>query len=159
MSIRLLRGILVLALVICAVSLAILGISKINRAQVIIEWETASEIETVGFNIYRKASTGVELTRINEELIPSSPDPWAGGEYSFVDTDLSPGVTYSYYLEDVSESGTVTMNGPIEVIASRGGRAELLISFLITFLALLVWYSSKRLDKPKMMVVDEVRDV
>ena len=89
-----------------------------QQASVVLDWSTASEIDTVGFNIYRSEQIGQEYSRINAEIIPASQEPLTGGEYSFLDTDVEPGKVYYYLLEDVSMDGQAGQNGPIEVRAS-----------------------------------------
>ncbi len=101
-----------------------------RNATVIVEWSTASELETAGFNLYRSESPEGPFTRINERLIPGSPDPLTGGSYEYLDSDVDAGVTYYYQLEDVETSGTLTRHGPIQVKATGGGRTELLLAII-----------------------------
>lgn len=75
---------------------------------IIVNWTTKSEVNTVGFNLYRAESAGGPFVLINRELIPASNDPIAGGTYVFTDTNVVAGVTYYYQLEDVDVSGTRT---------------------------------------------------
>jgi len=140
MDIRSSRGLILSLIIICAIGFGILGIINLGNASIIVEWTTASELDTIGFNIYRAESLEAQLIRINDSLIPASPDPWIGGEYSFVDSDLNPGVVYFYYLEDVAETGETTINGPTEVMAKGGGTIELLISFMLFGLTLVGWF-------------------
>ncbi len=90
------------------------------EASVVVEWSTATELDTAGFNIYRSDSPDGPFTRVNEELIPASPNPLVGGSYSFTDTDVVAGQTYYYLLEDVETGGTTTRHGPIQVTAEGG---------------------------------------
>jgi hypothetical protein len=87
---------------------------------VIVEWTTESEVNLAGFNIYRSESPDGPYVKLNDALIPASPDPIVGGSYKYNDTTAEPGVTYYYELEDVELGGVVTLHGPIEVVA--GGR-------------------------------------
>lgn len=89
-----------------------------RAATVIVEWSTASELDTAGFNLYRSDTPAGPFTRVNEELIPASPDPLIGGSYRFTDTNVVAGHTYYYQLEDVEINGTTTRHGPIEVRAA-----------------------------------------
>jgi len=86
-------------------------------AGVIVEWTTESELDLAGFNIYRSVSPDGPFAKLNETLIPASPDPVTGGSYSYVDTTAEPGLIYYYKLEDLELDGTVTMHGPIEAVA------------------------------------------
>lgn len=116
-GLRLLFFVLILA----GVALAAWAFPDLGRASVVIEWTTASELDTAGFYVYRSDQPGGELVRISPTLIQASPDPLTGGEYQYVDHDVRPGQTYYYWLEDVETSGTATRHGPEEVRAQRDG--------------------------------------
>jgi len=77
-------------------------------------WETAAEIDNLGFNVYRAGSADGVRSRINSALIPSqAPGSAVGATYTFVDESASPGVTYYYWLEDVDIYGVATVHGPV----------------------------------------------
>ena len=102
-----------------------------TEAVVIVEWTTASEVDTAGFNLYRSESPDGPFARINDHLIPASPDPLLGGSYAFTDSNVVAGHTYYYQLEDVEIDGTATRHGPIEVKAVGGGRTEGLLAIAV----------------------------
>ncbi len=70
-------------------------------ATIQIEWDTATEIDSAGFYIYRSQAPGGDFIAINQELIPSKGDALTGATYSYVDEDVVPGETYYYILEEV----------------------------------------------------------
>ena len=78
----------------------------------VITWETASEVDTAGFNIYRGPTEEGPWTQINESLVPPSDDPVQGGQYEFTDEEAEPGETYFYLLEEVELSGAVNRFPP-----------------------------------------------
>lgn len=81
---------------------------------VLLNWETANEIDNVGFNIYRAETQSGQLIKINPYLIASqNPGSTAGAAYSFLDESAMPGATYYYWLEDIDASGAATKNGPV----------------------------------------------
>ena len=80
-----------------------------------IRWETATEIDSVGFNIWRSEGDTGRYTKINDSLLSSEGGVTWGAEYSYNDTDIVPGRTYSYQLEDVEIDGTSTLHGPVRV--------------------------------------------
>ena len=82
---------------------------------ILLTWETNSELGNLGFNLYRGTSPNGWDRQLNEFLIPSqSPGSSAGFIYTWEDrADLAPGVTYSYWVEDVDLSGATTMHGPV----------------------------------------------
>ena len=108
-------------LVLSGIGLLVWAFPALGRASVVIEWTTASELDTVGFYVYRSDRPDGELVRVTPNLIPASPDPLTGGAYQFVDTDVRPGGTYYYWLEDIETSGTTTRHGPEAVQAQRDG--------------------------------------
>jgi hypothetical protein len=85
---------------------------------VLVTWETAMEINNVGFNLYRGETLDGPYTKLNESLIPSqSPGSSVGAEYVWLDEAVEAGVTYYYKLEDVEVGGKSTFHGPISTSA------------------------------------------
>jgi hypothetical protein len=84
---------------------------------VIVEWTTESEVNLAGFNIYRSESPDGPYVKLNDLLIPASPDPVTGGSYTYTDATAEPGVTYYYQLEDVELDGKATRHGPIVAVS------------------------------------------
>lgn len=87
---------------------------------VIVEWETKSEMDTVGFHLYRSEAPDGPYERITQAVIPASPDPNSGGTYRYEDKAVVPERTYYYQLEDIESGGTGSRHGPIEVVAGGG---------------------------------------
>ena len=86
---------------------------------VLVSWETATEIDNVGFNVYR-SETGGERVRLNNWLIASqSPGSAVGSSYQFVDRSAEPDTAYQYWLEDIDMAGEAAMNGPFAVQTPR----------------------------------------
>jgi hypothetical protein len=81
---------------------------------ILVEWETAIEIDNVGFNLYRSLSPGGPYVKLNGALIPSqAPGSAVGAVYTWLDDDVESGITYYYKLEDVDVSGARTFHGPV----------------------------------------------
>jgi len=99
----------------------------------IINWETANEVNNLGFNIYRANTEKGKRVKLNELMIPtrSYPGSQAGAYYEYVDTDFpgkpgngegsgtilrqaKNGRTYYYWLESVSINGGTELMGPVE---------------------------------------------
>jgi hypothetical protein len=88
-----------------------------------LEWETGTELDNDGFNLYRATSESGPFARINEALIPAQGDAVAGASYTYAD---SPGYgTFYYKLEDVDLSGLATLHGPVSVVVSSPFRLPL----------------------------------
>ena len=82
-------------------------------------WETAAELQNLGFNLHRGESAAGPWTRLNAELIPAqNPGAIFGANYEWLDTGVTPDTTYFYRLEDVSTSGASTFHGPVSATAT-----------------------------------------
>jgi hypothetical protein len=95
-----------------------------GRQGIVVEWETVSEVDNVGFNLYRAESAEGPRTQLNAGLIRSLLPPGSaeGASYLFLDESARPGVTYSYWLEDVDVYGVSTFHGPVSATLARVGR-------------------------------------
>jgi hypothetical protein len=82
----------------------------------VVAWETTSEINTQGFNLYRN----MDPMRADEP-VAFSPSQAPGGSqgfaYEWVDSDVVSGQTYYYWLEDIDLNGTTTLHGPVSATA------------------------------------------
>lgn len=86
------------------------------QVSAVVRWETASEMETAGFNLYRSENPDGPFTqRVNTDLIPAGTTPLVGGAYVYTDTNVQPGRIYYYELEEVEIDGTRTRIGRIAV--------------------------------------------
>jgi len=86
-----------------------------DSGKVALRWKTATEVNNIGFNLYRSRLLDGIYKKINEEgLIPAHGDATAGANYRYEDTPPARG-TYYYKLEDVDTSGVSTMHGPEKV--------------------------------------------
>jgi hypothetical protein len=90
----------------------------------VITWETASEVNTAGFNIYRGPSAEGPWTQVNTTLIPPSSDPVQGGKYEYRDAAPVPGQSY-YLLEEIELNGASTRYPPT-LLAPAGRNSWLL---------------------------------
>ena len=85
----------------------IAGYELSRPAQIPVEWETETEFETAGFNVYRAEALDGEYIQLNSRLILSEADQATGAAYTFVDETVEPNRTYYYLLEDIEYSGNV----------------------------------------------------
>lgn len=81
--------------------------------RVALAWETASELDTAGYHVWRSETEGWGYARITKTLIPARGTPTQGATYAFEDRRLKPRRTYFYKLEDVDTSGNGTFHGPV----------------------------------------------
>lgn len=106
-----------------------------TRPAIIVTWSTASEFDTAGFHLYRATAPEGPFEKITPALIPASPDPLSGGEYSFTDTAVEPGGHYYYHLEEVETTGITHLEGPLEAIAAPHGILEGVAAVLLLIVA------------------------
>ncbi len=113
-----------------AVSLATFSAAWQGEA-VLVTWETAQELENLGFNLYRSPSPTGPWTRLNPIMIPTQhPGAVFGGVYEWLDTTAPSGSASYYRLEDIDSDGVSTFHGPIRpadgepaAVGLRGFRA------------------------------------
>jgi hypothetical protein len=74
---------------------------------IVLDWETATEIDNAGFYLYRAEAAEPTVIRLNEDLIPSQVPPGSpiGAVYTWLDDTVEEGVTYYYWLEVVNVQG------------------------------------------------------
>jgi len=81
-----------------------------------VTWETVSELDNAGFNLYRSQDAAAPGQQLNSALIPSAaPGSGQGASYQWQDLDVQLGNTYFYRLETVALNGATEMHGPVSV--------------------------------------------
>ena len=88
-----------------------------KKSAVVLEWETVSETNIVGFNVFRDTNdTLVDSVQINTDIIaakqPGSP---VGDIYTFEDADVEDGQTYYYWIEILTNDMSYQTVGPESV--------------------------------------------
>ena len=86
--------------------------------QVLLEWETASEIDNAGFYLHRSTAEAGEYVHISP-FSPSEGDDIIGAKYNYLDQDVQNGTTYYYKLESVATDGSSEVHGPILAIPGK----------------------------------------
>jgi hypothetical protein len=84
--------------------------------QVLLEWETASESEMLGFYITRSGQQNGIYTRLNTDFIFTRGSDLVGRVYQYEDLNLTNGQTYYYKLEAVDISYHSEFFGPVSAI-------------------------------------------
>ena len=86
-----------------------------QTSSILLTWETVSEIDNAGFNLYRSDSSAGpgEL----QTFVPSAaPGSSQGAIYEWTDLDVQPGGTYFYWLEAIDLNGQATLLGSVSAI-------------------------------------------
>ena len=129
-------GIPAILLFIAAISLTWLAWRGSREATVLVEWSTASELNTAGFNLYRSESPDGPFVLVNQVMIPASADALAGSAYTYKDYPVQPGKRYYYQLEELEFDGGSSRFGPISVQADTFWSAGRLIVLAVSVVAI-----------------------
>lgn len=84
-----------------------------------LEWKTESELENLGFNVYRSTVKDGKYRRINTTLIEGHGTDGASHSYNFVDSEAENGHAYFYYIESVDFAGEKNRYKLIRVITKQ----------------------------------------
>lgn len=76
-------------------------------------WETASEADTLGYNLWRGSTATTPTEQLNGELIPAQAPGGGGALYEWLDSEVTNGETYYYWLDIVDMNGGVEQYGPV----------------------------------------------
>jgi len=96
-----------------------LFIASVSSNGVTLRWRTESEIENLGFNVYRSISTDGEFTKINPTLIKRHGTAATPYNYTFIDETVQIGSTYLYRIENVDFSGKTYLSKIIQVTVGK----------------------------------------
>jgi hypothetical protein len=96
---------------------------------VTLAWQTGTEVDNAGFNLWRAEAADGTYTQLNTTLIPAQGDPVSGASYTYTDDDVAQDATYYYKLEDVDTHGASTLHGPVSATPSAVRRVYLPLVF------------------------------
>ena len=89
---------------------------------ILLAWETASETDNAGFNLYRLDNATGASVRLNEKLILSQmPGSLVGTQYQWIDQDAALSTPYTYWLEDINMRGMATSHEAVSVMLVETG--------------------------------------
>jgi hypothetical protein len=91
---------------------------------VAIKWRVESEINNLGFDVYRSESSDGRFVKINSAHIKGAGTDSTPRDYQFVDESAVVGKTYYYYLETISFSGELERSDIIKVIVDMSGKVK-----------------------------------
>jgi hypothetical protein len=100
-----------------------------TATQVKVAWQTGSEVDTAGFNVWRSASATGAYTKVNGAILPAQGSGVSGASYAWTDTNVSVGQTWYYKLEDIDTHGVSTLHGPVSATV---GATSPILSFQAT---------------------------
>ncbi len=96
------------------VTLSSFTASLTQSGLVSIAWTTESEVDHLGYNLYRNSENNLDVAyRLNVEIITEGQSDGAATNYSYFDDDMDGETEFWYWLESVSLDGNIEMFGPI----------------------------------------------
>jgi hypothetical protein len=78
-----------------------------------LSWQTETETDNAGYNIYRAESEFGAYIRLGTSLIPAQGTATRGATYTYTDRDVVNRKTYFYKLEDRDINGAANFHGPV----------------------------------------------
>jgi hypothetical protein len=84
-----------------------------------LKWSTASEVDLLGFDIYRSVDEDDEFERINEDAVPGAGTTDEPQYYLYIDESIEPGQGYYYYIESITVDGVRKQFSPITFVAAK----------------------------------------
>jgi hypothetical protein len=99
-------------------TLALLSSVKafVANGGVLVRWQTASEVGSVSFDLYRQGASGDQWIKVNAEPILAA-NATAGAAYEAADEGTKPLQTTVYRLVELEEQGTKRVYGPFTLRA------------------------------------------
>lgn len=94
------------------ITLARFAAAPVVGGGIAVGWETASELGTAGFHLWRSERPDGGYARITPALLPARGGPTQSAAYTFTDRAALPGRTCYYRLEEVDIYGLSAFHGP-----------------------------------------------
>jgi len=86
----------------------------LETTSVDLSWETFSDANIMGFNVYRSDGISPDPIKINTEMLPVHlPGSMEGNLYSYTDAGVEFGRTYTYWIDVVDSDGQPSHYGPV----------------------------------------------
>jgi len=95
-----------------------------------VEWETAQEVNNLGYNVYRAESVDGTRVRVNSDLISGQGLSSVEQSYALHDGAAEAGRKYFYWLEDVDWNFVSTFHGPAVVYGESEPGSQPLAGFV-----------------------------
>ncbi len=106
--------------------------ARYDSGQVILDWETMSELDNIGFEISRSPGEEEPYHLIaSYQYHPSLQglgNSTVGRTYQYADREIIPGFLYRYLLYDVAVNGQRTAHGPVHIDLREGSNQQMINS-------------------------------
>jgi hypothetical protein len=91
-----------------------------RQAGAVVQWQTASEIGSAGFSLWRKDEDNETFQPVQGQFLPALVHEPAGGIYRLLDPAVSSGQTPTYQLIEIEADGQTREHGPFKVKVTAG---------------------------------------
>jgi len=85
--------------------------------KVVVQWQTQTEQDNLGWDVYRSDRKDGKYTKINAKIIAGAGTSATSHDYKFVDEEVETDKTYFYYLENIDQNGEQHKSHIIRVIS------------------------------------------
>jgi hypothetical protein len=92
-----------------------------------LKWATSSEADFSGFHVHRSTQADGGYERLTRELVRP------GANYSFLDTEVTAGITYYYRLEALDRTGNREFFGPVSARMDAGSAVGMMPTLGLAF--------------------------
>jgi hypothetical protein len=89
--------------------------ASLDSGQVVVEWETSSEVGTLGFYVFRWGGGRTGWVQIHDTMLPGLINSPLGGQYSVIDETAPSGRALMYQLVEIEAGGVERHYGPYRV--------------------------------------------
>jgi len=86
-----------------------------NNYEVIIKWTTKSEIQNLGFNVFRGTAKNSAWNKLNTVLIKGAGTSVKEHHYVYIDKNVEKSGLYYYKIEQIDTDGMITYFGPVQL--------------------------------------------
>ena len=100
---------------------------------VMLKWRTESEVNNMGFDIYRSDKEDSKYIKVNAKLIQGAGTDATPHDYSFTDNNVNFGQTYYYYIEDVDFAGKKSKSPILKITAGQESEVKIIDKSNIIF--------------------------
>lgn len=121
----------------------VFGLSALLNPSVELSWKTETEVDTLGFDVYRKnLEDNNDFRKITSEIIFAQGSSISGSTYSFTDDGVKSGDTYNYQLYEIQLNGEKMIIDELQIKVQYRGLVEIGISIALLAITL-IWVSRK----------------
>jgi hypothetical protein len=98
------------------VELTNLAAAYAPEEKVILKWQTESEVDCAGFNVWRCETGDTIYSKISRNLIPGSGSSSDRHYYTYSDREVENDKEYSYRIEEIDIYANSTFYGPVTIL-------------------------------------------